>query len=160
MSWAALSALFNPENPLCFFQVFLIQGRLPLAARLQKLLHGREIADSGFQALQCTKAQLRVQLKTSPITDTSQGPQDPPRQGPPRPLHQHEQETGHRPPVRQEDDSPIAFPPEMSSCETPFNFLNFLLISPAGSPSSAVWGKEMCQIARQENENIGKWGWK
>ena len=82
MSWAALPALFNPENPLCFFQIFLIHGRLPLAARLQKLLHSRETADSGFQALQPTRAQLRVPLKTSPVTDTSQGPQDPPRQGP------------------------------------------------------------------------------
>ena len=114
MSWAALPALFNPENPLCFFQIFLIHGRLPLAARLQKLLHGREIADSGFQALQCTRAQLRVPLKTTPSRTQAWDPKTLLDKGQPRPLHQHQEEAGHRRPLSQEDDSPIAFSPEMS----------------------------------------------
>ena len=61
MSWVAPLALLKPKN-LPNFYYFLVRGRLPLAAGLQKLLHGREIADSGFQALQRTRAQLRVQL--------------------------------------------------------------------------------------------------
>ena len=115
MSWAALPALFNPENPLCFFQIFLIHGRLPLAARLQKLLHGRETADSGFQALQRTRAQLRVQLKTTPsLTQASRDSETLLDKGQLRPLHQHQEEAGHGHPVNQEDDGPMVFSPEMS----------------------------------------------
>ena len=72
MFWVAPLTLLKLENPSGLFKSFLSPLRLPLAARLQKLLHGREIADSGFQALQRTRAQLRVQLKTTPIIDTSQ----------------------------------------------------------------------------------------
>ena len=72
MFWVAPLALLKLENLSGLFKTFLAPRRLPLAARLQKLLHGREIADSGFQALQCTRAQLRVPLKTSPVTAKSQ----------------------------------------------------------------------------------------